>query len=519
MYIIVDILFGLFWIRRILRIGEIIMSDLIKKFENMETDTITVLIVAAVLLIFLLVLIVVTIKVLKSNSEEEFDEEEDEIPINKDAIEEEDETSRKIKEAVASVEETRAKVEREKLAAAASDDSDAKLAARARVEEIAKAVSGEDKKPDEIPTENLKKDSNEETSKASDADDDESDEYDDYEDEVSEPTGKLDTVKIEEELRKVRKEAQDNVETLNEEAKKKAESPEYNASFDSAFVDKPVVDEERPEPIIPNPTPESMLKDVAADEKIAEESDNASDGVPTGSTLDASKGPDISSAIKNLRRSEKITVNPVNEVNINTVNSTEEVDTKNPKAGINGMEDMKEFMEENPEPKVKKRKIKKKDKVYEDKFGTHGDEIKTAKYYWYNTQDIEGLVRKEDMYFKCHYFDDANEVVLDLITEMYDCAYVRTEQLQRIAYGITFKSLGMKEILRSEENLGFNKDNATKEPTDSDKEEIYTKWCSYVDNFMKIIEINAPDSVKEYIVEKMYEYGHKDVEELMYSPY
>jgi hypothetical protein len=123
------------------------------------------------------------------------------------------------------------------------------------------------------------------------------------------------------------------------------------------------------------------------------------------------------------------------------------------------------------------------------------------------------------MYFKSHYFNEADEVILDLITEMYDCGFVRTEELQRIAYGITFKSLGMKEILRSNESLGFNKDSATKEPTEADKQEAFEKWCKYVDNFMEIIVINAPDEVRDYIIDQMYDYGHRDIEDLMYSPY
>ena len=98
-------------------------------------------------------------------------------------------------------------------------------------------------------------------------------------------------------------------------------------------------------------------------------------------------------------------------------------------------------------------------------------------------------------------------------------AFVRTEELQRIAYGITFKSLGMKEILRSEENLGFDHDKATKEPTESDRQEAFEKWCQYVDSFLEIIVINAPEEVKNYIIDKMYDYGHKDIEGLMYSPY
>ena len=534
------------------------MKDLLSTFENMKPETIVVLLLAAILLIFLLVLIIVTIRVLKSGEDTEEDDEEYVKRKNSkedDEDEEEDDTSKKIQEAVESVEKMRSKNMKEELSEIDSEDDDsedddseddddseedeAKKAARAKVEEIAKAVRKDNTDDSEDDDSEDDDDDDDEDTKSDDSEseDEETDDdsEDDYDDDVNEPTGKLDSVRIEEELKKVRKEAEDNQEALNEAAKLKVESPYYNASFDSAFVDKPSIEEEKAEPVIPNPTPESVIAEVkeaakvkerkgsakakdavdVADEKKADASGTA----PSGNTLDASEVKEVRGKVKAARRAEKITVNPVNEVNINTVNAVKEVDTKNPKAGISGMEDMKEFMEEHPEPKVKKRKVKKKDRYYEDKFGTHGDEIKTAKYYWYNTQDIEGLARKEDMYFKCHYFEDADNIILDLITEMYDCAYVRTEQLQRIAYGITFKSLGMKEILRSEEDLSFNKDKATKEPTDSDKEEIYKKWCSYVDSFMNIIEINAPESVKEYVVEKMYDYGHRDVEELMYSPY
>ena len=173
-----------------------------------------------------------------------------------------------------------------------------------------------------------------------------------------------------------------------------------------------------------------------------------------------------------------------------------------------------EAEEEEPKPKKKKKK-----KPVQAESDIEKPSIGGSKCYWYNKQDVEGLARKEDMYFKCHYFTDPDDAILDLITEMYDCGYVRTEQLQRIAYGITFKSLGMKEILSSDVNLGFNKDIATKEPSEADREEVYTKWCEYVDSFFEIAVIEGSDEVKDYIKKKMYEYGHRDVEELMYSPY
>ena len=517
------------------------MSDIINAISEMKTETLVVLIFAALLLIFLLVLIVITIKVLRTNELSDDDTEEEELP---DVDVEEDEStarSKMVDELAKSVEEARAKMEAERRADSddeedeadedddefSEDDEDerAKKSAKERAEAITRAVTGEDDTDDED-EDDYDEDEDFEDDMEYEAESDKEDEYEDSDDEddeseeeistsVSTDSDKIDADRIEEELRKVREKTADNIEGMNETAKLRAESPDYNASFDSAFVEKPDNDEDKEEPVIPNPTVESVL----GEEKPEEDEFIKDDEVPAGSTLDVSEEETLRKAVRKARSGDKITVNPVNEVKINTVNSVETVNTINPKAGINDMKDMEDFMEENPEPKTKKRKVKKKDLDFEEKFGTHGDEIKTAKYFWYNTQDIEGLARKEDMYFKCHYFDDADNAIIDLVTEMYDCAFVRTEQLQRIAYGITFQSMGMKDILRSEEKLGFNRNKATKEPTEADREEVYKKWCEYVDNFHKIIVINAPEDIEEYMINKMYEYGRRDVEELMYSPY
>ena len=268
-------------------------------------------------------------------------------------------------------------------------------------------------------------------------------------------------------------------------AKQRAEAPEYNASFDSAFVDRPVY-EEKVDPVIPNPTPESIL------------------GAAPGPNPELLQGtPAMETPVADAPVAPVAPVAPAPVVS--------DIDTPLP-------------------PKKKKKKKKSRDIDKEiDKEEKKEKRVprpavpmsdgKVAKFFWYNQQDVEGLERKEDMYFKSHYFNEADEVILDLITEMYDCGFVRTEELQRIAYGITFKSLGMKEILRSNESLGFNKDSATKEPTEADKQEAFEKWCKYVDNFMEIIVINAPDEVRDYIIDQMYDYGHRDIEDLMYSPY
>lgn len=429
--------------------GEIAMKDFMKALGELQPATLVLLIFAAVLLLLLLVLIIVTIRVLKSNGDDEEDEEEsEESEEESDNSEEEDETTKKINEAVASVEETKAKVEAEKIAKEAeaarkAKEEEDRESAKAKVEEIAESVHKE---------------------VAGGTDGTSEEEYEEDSEDDSEVTGKLNTVRIEEELKKTATEDIQPADNLHEAAKEAAESDDYNADMDSAFIDTP--------------------------------------DVPEGKTLDATEEAIVAEAVKSARNTNKNMASALAKVR------------REDKSAESSTDDVEET-EAHEEPKPKKKKKKAAAPVSDiPKPSTGG-----AKCYWYNKQDVEGLQRKEDMYFKCHYFTDPDDVILDLITEMYDCGYVRTEQLQRVAYGITFKSLGMKEILQSDEKLGFNKDIATKEPTEADKEEVYNKWCGYVDNFFEIAFIEGSEEVKDYIKKKMYEYGHRDVEELMYSPY
>ena len=492
------------------------MSELIDSLKTMDTSTLFILGFAAVLLIFLLVLIIVTIKVLASSGkyEEEKkprrtlpeDDDDDEYDDD-DSDDGDDEMSRRVREAVESVEETKAKVEAEKIAremesAAEAEDEAARASAAAKVEEIANAVQEQasEEKPSAPKKNRLS--SRFADIKASDAavtaSAEEDDSNDDEEETVPENlvgkevdssvdgnTAELDTDKIREALKNERDAVQEQEDSLNEMAKMRAESPDYNASFDSAFVDRPD-NEEKKEPVIPNPTPESVMAGVAPSQQPV-------------------AGPDpnlmMGGVAEQAPVEQTLVAQPVPEAPV--------IDT----ALADGPTDVLATPE-------KKKKKKKKEK--EIRPATPIEQVSSApgaRYYWYNQQDVEGLTRKEDLYFKSHYFNNADEIILDLITEMYDCGFVRTEELQRIAYGITFKSLGMKEILRSDDNLGFDKEKATKEPTASDKQEAYEKWCGYVNNFIEIIVIEAPEDVKNYILQKMYEYGNRDIEDLMYSPY
>ena len=520
--------------------GVISMSDIISGLKEMDTTTLAILGFAALLLIFLLVLIIITIRVLRSGGEvpddkkssyddDDDDEEEDEDDEDEDE-DEDDEMSRRVREAVESVNETKAKVEAERIAremenAEQAEKDEAREAAAAKVEEIANAIhsenSGETEDAEEeeleeeaeeapvgpspiiggTPAETEDADAEEEATDEDGFEETEGEESDEEysQDDGYEPTpddadtNELDTTRIRDELKKERNAAKESEDDLNEMARERAEAPEYNASFDSAFVDRPVY-EEKVEPVIPNPTPESIL---GADAPVGPNANMLGGDVPDH-VEGAMQMPPL------MTPEQPAVAGPV---------MTPEV------SPMAGPVITPEMPAEAPAAPAKKKKKKKKKKEVEAPVFEPVEDGKTPRYFWYNQQDVEGLARKEDLYFKSHYFNHPEEVILDLITEMYDCGFVRTEELQRIAYGITFKSLGMKEILHSDESLGFNKDNATKEPTEADKQEAYEKWCKYVNNFMEIIVINAPQEVTNYILQKMYDYGNRDIEELMYSPY
>ena len=472
-------------------------------FKELDSSTLMILVFAAILVIFLIILIIVTVHVLKFTSND---------------VDEEDETPKK------KAEKTKPQP---KWDDSLADDTTAVL------------------KPDDSDSEDEEDDSSddeeeEDTDNESDSEEDEDE--DDYEDEdddevssakvegfraefnaaaaersaeealrVAEAvnnevaaheaameqadakTNEIDTKAIKEALRAEREQKD------SKKAASDAERADYNAKMDSAFVPEGAAVSDIPEGIPVNKVEGFVLSDEAIE-----------------SATEAS----LAEHDKVVAQSEdKITVNPVNQVNINTVNSVDRVDTKSDEAGISGIQDMESFLTENPVPKKKKKKVKKRDQIFEDKFESDDDEIPTGEYFWYNSQDIDGLKRKEDMYYYCHYFSSPSQAVIPLVTEMYDCAFVRTEEIQLIAYGVQFKSMKMKDILMAKEGVGFDHSNATKEPSEKDFQEIYRKWCGYVDNFLTIIVINAPDNVKTYLKNALYEYGRTDdVEMLLHSP-
>lgn len=486
---------------------------------NLNQGTLVVLAFGILLVVFLIVLIAVTVKVLKEGksggkkeSEEDFDEdsEEDSDGDEKDSPDSPDSDSDGIEDMVRQV-------------------TDAVNAAK---------------------EENLQK-TLEQSLKEEEDSEEESSEDEDSEDEVdsAEPTQTMDSVKIEKELLKSGHVPDSG---SSEKAREKAQSPEYDAAKDSAFgeteeepeeVSETIPEEKKPAETGDEETQEEKIseEETAEEEEAEEETEEAEEpetdsaageekpaeelteetrqeeASPAEETEEPEESSETEEPAANVKSgTEKkpggtVTVNPANQVKIGTVNA--------PEAG-NGTDAaaVRAFMKENPTPKKKKKKIRKKDEVYEEKFAPHGDEIKVARYFWYNNQDIENLTRKEDMYFYCHYFEKPDQAVIPLITEMYDCAFVRTEEIQKIAYGIDFHSIGMKKILQATENISFDKTKATKMPSKQDRETIYQNWCGYVDNFLKIIVIHAPEEIYNTIRRKMYAYGHQDVDTLLYSP-
>ena len=225
-------------------------------FQNLNQATLMVLIFAAVLLAFLIVLIVVTVKVTKMGKEDKkkakrTQEDDDLMAVAEEALREEvadreskrDMTNQLVAEANDAVD------------AAGNDDFDEEIGAED--DNIDEFFDEEDEDQEEE-TEEIDEDTEDvipaslrdssaalEYAAASAKADAEEAANSDIDarisakvDEViaSEPTNKLDTTKIEEALKQSGKLGTDNAESIVR-AKERAESPEYDATFDSAFVE------------------------------------------------------------------------------------------------------------------------------------------------------------------------------------------------------------------------------------------------------------------------------------------
>ncbi len=454
-------------------------SGLIDTFMGLSGATKISIVIAAVLVILLIVLIVATIKVLAGSDDDDDDYD--------DYEEREERRERKSK-----------KPEKKRRPAHYDEDEE-----EYEEDDEDEEDEAEERKPETALSSRLSKVAEDKEEPEEEEDEEEEDDDDDY----------TPSVPVEEE----EKPAFDSQDPITEEL-----TSDVKSAPDSAFVpEQPVVTAEPTIKIDSDKVKKELHKEAkkhepAAEEKALDSAFDIKESETPAKTEAVDSAFDIKTEFENPYSSP---VNPVNAVAFNTVNTAGMVKTKNEDAGIENEEELEEYLSQNPVPKKKKKKTKKKDEVFDEKFGPTDFEIEGAKYFWYNSQDIADCKRKEDMYFHCHYFDNPERAVVPLITEMYDCAFVKTEELQFIAYGIQFKPLSFKEILNSDGSLGFDKSEATKEPSDADKKLIYKKWCEYVDSFLEIIVINASEDVKEFIKSKLYEYGKKDVDIIIYDHY
>lgn len=141
--------------------------------------------------------------------------------------------------------------------------------------------------------------------------------------------------------------------------------------------------------------------------------------------------------------------------------------------------------------------------------------IGASKNYWYLINEASESENIEDTY---HYFNDKDECILDLITEMYDLGLVRTDELKKIASATptTNKKNGKG---KSKGTANSNKKQSDSKQTNANIEKKIEKcWNTYVDSIEKEINITCNEEIKSGIYEGLRDYGKKDISILINSP-
>lgn len=163
--------------------------------------------------------------------------------------------------------------------------------------------------------------------------------------------------------------------------------------------------------------------------------------------------------------------------------------------------------------------------------------IACAKNYWYNIREVEDCPEDVPVERLYHYFETEQECIKALIIEMYDCALVRTEELERIAYGEARPVEIINnpyEIEDEYDDFDYDFDEAVEELMEQDDDEvaataeaaddaemraeIYDCWTEYVMQLYDMVSVNCNEEMKAHIRNKIMSYGHKDVEILIHSP-
>jgi hypothetical protein len=167
--------------------------------------------------------------------------------------------------------------------------------------------------------------------------------------------------------------------------------------------------------------------------------------------------------------------------------------------------------------------------------------IACAKNYWYNIREVEDCPPSTPVERLYHYFETEQECIKALIIEMYDCAIVRTEELERIAYGevkpVEFHMTATMDPYAVDDEydeFDYDFDEAVEELMQQDDDEvaasaeeaddaemraeIYDCWTDYVMQLYDMVSVNCNEEMKSHIRNKIMMYGHKDVEILVHSP-
>ena len=140
-----------------------------------------------------------------------------------------------------------------------------------------------------------------------------------------------------------------------------------------------------------------------------------------------------------------------------------------------------------------------------------------SKGYWLNKDDMD----EEDQTYRLryyHYFDNIDECIHDLIVEMYDCGFVRTEDIFVAAYGED----ALKPdsfIYMTDDDPDFEKAKAALPPvSEKNQKIIYDLWVSYVEELLDRVEIHTTPANQNIIKDALMVYGRKKIGILLRSP-
>ncbi|MBO5260813.1 MAG: hypothetical protein J6A82_00970 [Coprococcus sp.] len=137
--------------------------------------------------------------------------------------------------------------------------------------------------------------------------------------------------------------------------------------------------------------------------------------------------------------------------------------------------------------------------------------------YWINKDDIADVEPARRLRYY-HYFDNIDQCIHELIVEMYDCGFVRTEEIYKAAYGedaLTPDSI----IYMTDADCDLEKAKAALLPVPEENQRIiYKLWGTYVNELLSTVELHTTEANKGIIKDALLVYGRKKIGILLRSP-